>query len=129
DLGGEVGGHGIHADGEILPSAGNAFDASLSAEFSVGSDFAGDAGDFGGKRAELIDHRVNGCGGAKEFALERAAVDFESDGLGKIAFGDCADDAGHFASGSREIGDESVDVFGLSTPSSFDLSDVHAIPD
>ena len=32
----------------------------LAAELALGADLAGDAGDFGGEGAQLIDHRVDG---------------------------------------------------------------------
>src|SRR4029077_3267583 len=60
NLGGEVAGHRVDGIGEVLPSAGDARDDGLSAEFTVGTDFARHAGDFRCERAQLINHRVDG---------------------------------------------------------------------
>ena len=51
DLGGQVAGHGVDGIGQILPDAADALHFGLAAEFAFGTDFARDAGDFGGKRA------------------------------------------------------------------------------
>ncbi len=51
DLGGEVGGHGVHGVGEVFPCTGDAADLCLSAELSFGSHFAGHAGHFRGEAA------------------------------------------------------------------------------
>src|SRR5262249_39424287 len=59
-LGRKVSSHGIHRVGEILPGSGHAGNNGLSAQFSIGTDFAGHARHFRGERAELIDHRVDG---------------------------------------------------------------------
>ena len=55
----------------------------LAAELAFGADLAGDAGDFGGKGIELIDHGVDGF-----FELEDLAADIDGDFLGQIAVGD-----------------------------------------
>ena len=60
DLRGEVAGHEVDVVGEVLPSAGDAGDFCLTGQLALGSDFAGDASDFGGKRVELVDHGVDG---------------------------------------------------------------------
>ena len=58
-LAGQVAGHEVHGVGEIFPGAGDTGHLRLTAQFAVGSDFAGDAGDFGGEHAELLNHRVD----------------------------------------------------------------------
>ena len=60
DLRGEVAAHRVHGVGEILPGTGNAGHDGLTAELAIGADLAGDARDFRGKRAQLIDHRIDG---------------------------------------------------------------------
>ena len=69
DLAGEVAGHEVHVVGQVLPGAGDAFHLGLAAELAFGADFAGHAGHFGGERAELIDHRVDGVLQLEDFAL------------------------------------------------------------
>ena len=50
----------VHAVGQVLPGAGDALHLGLAAELAFGADLAGHAGHFGGERAELVDHRVDG---------------------------------------------------------------------
>ena len=57
DLAGQVGGHGVHVVGQILPGAADAFDLRLAAELAFGADFARHARHFRGEGVELIDHR------------------------------------------------------------------------
>ena len=49
----------------------------LAAEFAFGADFAGDAGDFRGEHAELLDHGIDDGRRTQKFALQRPAVDIE----------------------------------------------------
>ena len=42
----------------------------LPAELAFGADFAGHAGHFGGERAQLIDHRVDGVLEFEDFASD-----------------------------------------------------------
>ena len=51
DLGRQAAGHGVHVIGEVLPSAGDPFHLGLAPQLSLGADFLGDAGHFGGKRS------------------------------------------------------------------------------
>ena len=48
---------------------GHALHLGLAAELALGAHLAGDARHFGGERAELVHHRVDGLGGAQELAL------------------------------------------------------------
>ncbi len=64
DLVGKIAGHRVDGIGEIFPRTGDAFDDGLPAELAFGTDFARDAGDFGGEGVELIDHRVDQLAGA-----------------------------------------------------------------
>src|SRR5205085_669688 len=59
-LGGEVARHGVHVVGQVAPCAGGAGHIGLAAQAPLGSDLAGDAGDLGGERIQLIDHHVDG---------------------------------------------------------------------
>ena len=75
---GEVGGHEVDDVGQVLPGAGDAGDVGLAAELPFGADLARDAGDFGGERAELVDHGVD-----RFFQLEDLAADVDGDLLAK----------------------------------------------
>ena len=72
-LAGQVAGHRVDAVGQVLPGAGDALDLGLAAELAFGADLAGHARHLRGERAELVDHRVDGLGGAQELALQRPA--------------------------------------------------------
>src|SRR5207237_2429513 len=117
----EVAGHEVDRVGEVLPRAGDAFHLRLAAELAFRAHFAGDAGHFRGEAAELLHHRVHGLGGAEEFAGERAALDFERHGLGQVALGDGADDAGDFAGRVDQVGDQRVDRVDRVGPGGGDL--------
>ena len=81
-MGRQVTGHEIHIVRQILPSAGNAFDLRLAAQFSFGADFTRDARDFRSEGAKLIDHGVDGI-----FEFEEFAADVHGDFLGQVAIG------------------------------------------
>src|SRR5205807_1989129 len=86
DLGRQVTGHGVDAVRQVLPGAGDPGHGGLAAELAFGADFAGDAGDFGGERIQLIDHRVD-----RFFELQDFAMDVDGDFLRQVAVGhgDC----------------------------------------
>src|SRR4030095_12495191 len=63
----------------------------LPAELAVSSHFTGDTCYFGREDAQLLDHRVDDGGGAKELAFEWAALDVEAHGLEQVALGDGRD--------------------------------------
>ena len=92
DLSGQIAGHGIHAIGQIFPSAGDPGDDGLAAELAIGTDFTGNAGDFGGEGVQPIDHGVDGV-----LELEDLALDIDGDFFRQVAVGD----------GDRHIGDVS----------------------
>ena len=121
-LGGQVAGHRVDAIGEVLPGAGHALDLGLAAELAFGADLAGHAGHFRGERAELIDHRVDGLGGAEELALERPIVDLQGHRLRQVALGHGADDAGRLAGGMDEVADQIVDGVDGVVPRAADIA-------
>ena len=94
---------GVHVVGQVFPGAGDALDLGLAAQLAFGADFAGHARHFRGERAELIDHPVDGLGGAQEFALQRPVIDFQRHRLRQIALGHGADDAGSFAGRMHQV--------------------------
>src|SRR5262249_34878041 len=69
DLCREVRRHEIDVIGEILPRTGDALHLRLAAKLTVRADFARNTGDLGGKRIQLIDHRVDGVFQLEDFAL------------------------------------------------------------
>src|SRR5207247_3911609 len=116
---GEVGGHHVHRVGEVLPRAGHAFHLGLAAKLALGAHLAGHASDFGGKRAELIDHRVDGVLQLRDFPLY-VYGDFARQVAGGHGLGDVGDVA-HLAG---EIAGHEVDVVGQVLPRAGHAADV-----
>src|SRR5581483_8056640 len=83
DLAGQVAGHEVDGVGQVLPGAGDTFDARLSAELAVGANLAGHAGDFAGEGVELVHHGVDG-----RLQLQDLALDVHRDLLRQVARGD-----------------------------------------
>ena len=79
----------------------------LAAEFAVGTDFAGHAGDFGSERAELVHHGVEGF-----FELQDFAAHVDGDFAGQIASGHGGCDFGDVSDLCREVSGHEVDVVG-----------------
>src|SRR5262249_52952742 len=71
---GQVAAHRVDRVGEVLPGAGDAGDDRLAAELAFGADLAGDARHFGGKRTQLVDHRVD-----RLFQLQYLATHVDGD--------------------------------------------------
>ena len=118
-LGGQVAGHEIDAVGQVFPGAGDALDVGLAAELSLGADLAGHAGDFGGERAELVDHRIDGV-----LELEDLALDVDGDLLGEVAVGDGLGDVGDVAHLGGQVAGHEVDAVGQVFPGAGDVLDV-----
>ncbi len=111
----QVAGHGVDRVGEILPRTGDARHVGLTAEPAFGADFAGHARDFGGERAQLLDHRVQGF-----FELQNFAAHVHGDLLRKIAVGDGGCDFGDVAHLAGQVAGHEVDVVGEILPGSGD---------
>ena len=75
-----------------------------------------------GEGAELVDHGVDGAGGAQELAFQRPAFDLERHALGQVALGDGADHARHLARGMHEVVDQRVDGFDRVAPEAGDVA-------
>ena len=122
-LAGQVAGHRVHGVGQVLPRAGDALHLGLAAELAFGAHFAGHAGHFRRERAELIDHRVDGLGGAEELALQRPVVDLQGHRLRQVALGHGADDAGRLAGRVDEVVDQVVDRLDRLLPEAADVAE------
>src|SRR6185437_7345156 len=127
-LPGEVRRHRVDALGEVLPHAGDVGDLGLAAELALGADLAGDAGDFRGEHAELLDHRVDDLGRAQELALQRPAVDVEADGAQQVALRHRGDGAGHFRGRPQQIVDQRIDRGFHFAPGAVGQAEPHALP-
>ena len=57
----------------------------MTAEFAVGSYFAGDAGHLGRENAELLNHRVHDVGRPQELSFQRPPVNVKAHGLSEVA--------------------------------------------
>src|SRR6185437_16189849 len=78
-LTGQVGGHRVHGVGEVFPGSCDAEHDSLATELALRTDLARDAGYFGCKRSQLVDHRVDGF-----LQLQDLAADVHRDLAGKV---------------------------------------------
>src|SRR5206468_2122424 len=107
DLVGEVVRHEVDVVGQVFPGTGDAFHLRLAAEFSFSTDFAGDAGDFGSERGELVHHGVDGV-----FQLENFALDVDSDLLREVSVCNRGRHVGDVPDLVGEIGCHEVDVIG-----------------
>ena len=117
-LGGQVAGHEVDVVGEVFPDSRNALHLGLSAELAFGADFARDAGDLGGERVQLIDHRVDGV-----FQLEDFAFHVDRDLLRQIAVGDGGRHLGDVADLAGQVRGHEVDVVGQIFPGAGDAVD------
>ena len=127
DLAGEVTSHRVDGVRQVFPGAGDALHLGLAAELAFRTDLTRDAGHLGGERSELIDHGVDGLGGAQELALQRPSADLQGHGLREIALGHGADHAGGLARGVNEIADEGIDRGDGVGPGAADLADRGAL--
>ena len=118
DLRGEIAGHAVDVVRQVLPGPAHALHPGLPAELALGADFASHAGDLGGKRAELVHHRVHRLADPEELAHERPAFDVEGHRLRQVSPGHCSDNAGHFAGGLNQIADQCVDRVDRGRPGS-----------
>src|SRR5205807_1525169 len=103
--------HQVDAVGQVFPGTGNALDLGLPAQLAFGTDLAGDAGDFGGERIQLIDHDVD-----RVLQLEDLALDLDRDLLGEVALLHGRGDVGDVAHLGGEVGGELIDVVGEVAP-------------
>ncbi len=117
DLIRQVAGHRVHAIGQILPHAADAFHLRLAAQLAFGSDFARHARHFAGERIELIHHGVDGVLQLQNFAarIHRDLGRQIALGHGRGHTGDVADlvgqVAGHRIDALRQIAPGSRHAF------------------
>src|SRR6185437_8831974 len=116
DLRGQVRRQQVDVVGEVLPGAADAGHHGLAAQSSLGADFARHARHFGGERAQLFDHRVQGVLEQQDFA-----ADVHRDLLRQVAAGDRGRDFGDVADLRREIRGHEVDVVGEVLPGAGDF--------
>ena len=116
DLVGQVAAHGVDGVGQILPGAGDARHDRLPAELSIRADLACDARHFGGERAKLIDHRVDGF-----LQLQNLAAHVDGDLLRKVAAGDRDRHVGDVADLRRQVARHRVDALGQVLPDAGDF--------
>src|SRR5205807_7156092 len=117
DLCGQVVRHRVDAVGQVLPRAGHAGHDRLAAEPSVGTDLAGDAGDLGGERPQLIDHRVDGF-----LELQDLAAHVRGDLLREVAARDGDRHVGDVAHLRGRTAGPQVDVLGQVFPDAAHLA-------
>ena len=113
DLAGQVAGHEIDAVGQVFPGARDALHVGLAAETAFGADLARDARDFGGERAKLIDHRVDGV-----LQLQNLALDVDRDLLRQVAVGHRLGHVRDVAHLAGQVARHRVDAVGQVLPGS-----------
>src|SRR5207247_688527 len=111
DLSGEITRHEIDALGEILPNAAHIANLRLAAELAFGADLAGNAGDFGRERIQLIDHRVD-----RFFELQDLAADIDGDLLREVAIGNRDREIGRASCRRGQIAGHEIHAFGQIFP-------------
>ena len=104
-------GHEVDAVGQVLPGTRHTRHLRLAAELAFGAHLPRHAGDFGGKRVELIDHRVDGV-----LQLEDFAAHVDGDFAGKIAAGDRGGDLRDVAHLRGEVAAHRIDRVGEVLP-------------
>src|SRR6185312_6935818 len=104
-LPGQVRRHEVDVVGQVLPGAADAFDLGLPAELALGADLTSNASDFGSKRRELVDHRVD-----RVLELEDLALGVGRDLLAEVAVGDRGGDLGDVAHLPGQVVRHQVDV-------------------
>src|SRR5205085_630440 len=117
DLRGQIARHRIDAVGQILPRARDAGLPSLAAELAFGADLARHARHFGGKRIELVDHRVE-----RFLQLQDFARHVHRDLFRQVALGDRGRDFGDVADLAGEIRSHRVDAVGKVLPGAGDTA-------
>src|SRR6185436_2971602 len=118
-LGGEIAGHHVDALGEVLPNTAHVTDLSLAAELAFGADFTSDAGDFGGKGIELVDHRVD-----RFFQLKDLATHVDGDFFRQVTVGHGDGDVGNIAYLGSEIAGHDIDALGQVFPNPAHVTDL-----
>jgi hypothetical protein len=98
-LAGEVGRHRVHVVGEVFPHARHALHLGLAAELAFGAHLARHAGHFGGERAELVHHAVDGV-----LQLEDLALHVHRDLAREVAVGHRLGHVGDVAHLRGEVG-------------------------
>jgi hypothetical protein len=78
---------------------------------------------------ELPHHGVHHLADAQEFAAQRAALDLQIHGLGKVAARHGADHAGHFGGWLDQVGDQAVNRFDVRRPRSGRIGQLRAVAD
>src|SRR5207302_258830 len=115
-LAGEVAGHPVHALGQVLPDATDLAHLRLTAELSLGTDLAGDAGHLPGEGVELVDHHVDGL-----LQLEDLATHRDGDLAAEVAVRDRGGDLRDVAHLVGEVAGHRVHAVGEVLPDAADL--------
>src|SRR5207244_4006736 len=118
DLSRQITRHEVDALGQIFPNTAHVTNLRLAAELAFGADFAGDAGDFGGERIQLIDHRVD-----RFFELQDFAVNVDGDFLREVTIGDRDRGIGDVSHLAGQLAGYHIDAVGEILPRSGDAGD------
>ena len=115
NLRGQVCAHGVDRVGQILPGTCDPGHHGLNAQPSFGADLARHARDFGGERAQLLDHRVD-----RLLELQDLAAHVDRDFLGQVAVRHRDRHIGDVAHLAGEVRGHRIDVVGQIFPGAGD---------
>src|SRR5262249_25041389 len=107
DLRRQVGGHEVHAVGQVLPGAGHAADVRLTAQLALPADLQCAVRIFGGEGAKLVHHRVDGV-----LHLEDLALHVDRDLLREVAARDGGGHLGDVPHLAGQVGGHEVHALG-----------------
>ena len=118
-LGGQVAGELVDVLRQVPPRAAHAGDLGLTAELALGADLAGHAGDLGGERGQLVDHRVDGA-----LQVEDLALRVDGDLLAQVSLRDGRGHESDVADLAGQVGRHQVHRVGEVAPGAGDALDL-----
>src|SRR4029077_14462816 len=107
----QVAGHGVDRVGEVLPRTSHSGHLGLAAEFAVRTHFARYAGHLRRKRAQLVDHRVDGV-----LEFENLSFHVYRDFAGQVAARHGGSDFCNVSHLAGKVAGHEVDVVGKILP-------------
>ena len=118
DLCGQVGGHGVHIVGQILPDTGCTRDARLSAQLAFGAHLVGHPCDLRGERAEKVHHGID-----RVLQLQELALGVHGNLGGEFAIRDRGGHGAEVAHLTRQVAGHRVHADGQVPPNAADAFD------
>ena len=108
---GQVGRHGVHVVGQVLPGPADPAHDRLAAQLALGADLAREPGHLVGEGAQLVDHGVD-----RVLELLDLAARVDGDLAGQVALGHGGRDLGDAPHLRGQVAGHGVDVVGQVLP-------------